>query len=159
MNDQDVMDQVVSAIRQAMSKWIGAQVPPDLDFMRAQISKVLPVLKPDKWLLDIIDRSMQMTFGVGSAREMERALKSLTDSQIDFLWEKFGDGIPLLRFEWSLRHDSITAWQVDAEEGRPGEGTNATINMSPKHPLKYVKLELELGGEDDDGVPDTPAGS
>lgn len=157
MTDEDVRDQVVAAIRQAMSQWIGAQVPPDLDFMRAQISKVLHVLKPEKWLLDIIDRSMQMTFGVGSACEMERVLKELSDSRIDYLWERFGDGIPLLKFEWSLRHDLITAWEVADEESKPGEGTNATINMSPKQPLEYIKLELDLGGKDDDGVPDTPA--
>jgi hypothetical protein len=158
MNDQDVKDQVIAAIRQAMSQWIGAEVPPDLDFMRAQMSKVLSTLKPEPWLLDIIDRSMQMTFGVGSAREMEQKLKALQDSQIDHLWERFGDGIPLLKFEWSLRHDLITAWEVAEEESKPGEGTNATINMSPKQPLKYIKLELDLGGKDDDGdVPDTPA--
>lgn len=155
-DEEDIKEQIMAAMRQAMSQWIGAQVPPDLEFMRAQISKVLAVLKPDRWLIDIIDRSMQLTFGCGSAREMERVLKELTDAQVDFIWERFGDGIPLLQFEWSRRHDLITAWEVAAEESRPGEGTNATINMSPKKPLEYIKLELDLGGED--GVPDTPAG-
>jgi hypothetical protein len=159
MTDDDVKKHVITAMRQAMAQWIGAEVPPDLSFMRAQISKVLGALKPAPWLVDILDRSMQLTFGIGSAKELEKKLKELQDTHINYLWDSFGDGVPLLKFEWARRNDLIRDWTVDEEKSSEGGGTDVMINMVPKAPLNYIKIEFDLGGKDEDGdVPDTPAG-
>lgn len=127
-----------------MSRWIGDPKPPDLNIMRDQLARALPVLKLDKWVEDILERSVQLVVGVGSAYEMESILKGLDIVQIDYLWERFGDGIPFLKFEWSSRNNFITEWSVLSVDSSPGNGTNATIEFKPNHPLKQINIDIDL---------------
>lgn len=144
MEEQDVMDQVEEALRQSMSRWIGEPTPPDLNIMRDQLARALQVLRLEKWVEEILDRSAQLVVGVGSAQEMESILKSLDTEEVDYLWEKFGDGIPFLKFEWSKRHDFIMGWSISAVDSSPGRGTNATIEFQPMTPLKQINIEINL---------------
>lgn len=157
---EEIKKKITDAIRDGMAHFIGAESPPGLAVMQGHLANLLAGLNPDVWVADILGMGLKLTVGAGSAKEMETMLKGLSVEQIDYLWESFGDGIPFLKFEWSVRHDFIDKWRVASEKNMDGNpGTEAEIEFVPKHPLNYIHINTKLEKDEDGEAPDPTTSS
>lgn len=61
---------------------------------------------------ELLKLAIRVHYGLGDTMELERKLKDAPTETIDRLYNRLGDSVPFIMYEYMVRHDLLTRWEV-----------------------------------------------